>query len=100
MEIFLFFLKTIGINAVGLALFAAISGKISTIFNPDHAHAMMPTWMVYGGVGLVLGAIIGLGTAVFMYFKQTTDLTLVLKVLGVACVLVAGLIIYFTIRSR
>ncbi len=60
MTTFLAILKIVLLSALGSAVLGAISGRIHSAIIAEHAHQILPNWMIFGVLGAVLGFVISL----------------------------------------
>lgn len=96
MNNFYFFIKSILIGVGISAVVGAIVGFVSSLIHADHAHQILPKWLIVMVLGSMIGAISSVVVAVYMtYFgKQNLTFVALITSLVAAIVLVIVATIY------
>ncbi len=93
-------LKIVLAAVLGSAVLGAISGRIYSAVIPDGAHGLMPNWMLFGGLGAVLGLVISLICS--FVFRGSLDANFI-KAVGIAAggseILMIALLLFMSTRK-
>lgn len=100
MTTFLAILKIVLLSALGSAVLGAVSGRIYSGIIPDHAHQIIPMWMMMGVVGAVLG--LGISLVCSFVFRNSLD-TNFIKAVAISAisseVLMLALLLFMSTRQ-
>ncbi len=86
MEKIFFFAKIILTSGLLVGLIGAGLGRISMFYSPDHAHQILPTWLIMGFMGLILGKLTGLVVAIYFVIRQMDSWKLAVRYAVMFCV--------------
>ncbi len=99
MTTFIAILKIVLLSALGSAVLGAISGRIYSAIISDHAHQIIPTWMMMGVVGAVLG--LGISLICSFVFRNSLDTNFIKAVViaaGGSEILMIALLLFMSTR--
>lgn len=91
----IFILKTIGISVLISGLFGTLTGFIWSMKSPEHAHQMIPNWMVTLVVAAISALVVGIVVGGILSFsKKANLLNSLLYTNGIVFFLVIALVAY------
>lgn len=70
MNKFLFLFLSSLLSALATAMLAGIVGIIHGRFHSDHAHQIIPTWMILMVIGFIFAFVIGLIWNIFLIYRK------------------------------
>lgn len=96
MNKFAFISSAVFLSAISSAILGGILGYFYAQFNPDHAHQIIPTWMILAVVGFVSASAIALLLSIYHIYKKTEkpSLSKIILVSSVICFLLNVVLVY------
>ncbi len=95
MNHFIFILKTVAISIFVSGLFGALSGLFWSMKSPEHAHQMIPNWMITLVVAAIFALVVGIIIGAILSFSNKANLLRsLLYTNGVVFFVVIALIAY------
>jgi phosphate/sulfate permease len=61
------------LSGLSAAVLGGILGYLYSQFTPDHAHQIVPTWMILAVVGFIIAFVIGLISSIYHIYKKTAN---------------------------
>ncbi len=100
MTTFLAILKIVLLGVLSSVVLGAISGRIYSAIIPDHAHQIIPTWMMTAVIGAVLG--LGISLICSIIFRNDLDTNFIKAVVIAAAaseILMIALLLFISTRQ-
>ncbi len=73
MNKFAFISTTVFLSALSSAILSGILGYLYSTINPDHAHQIIPTWMILAVLGFVAAFVLALLLSIYHIYKKTEN---------------------------
>jgi uncharacterized membrane protein YfcA len=73
MNKFVFISSSTLLSGLCSAVIGGILGYLYSQFTPDHAHQIVPTWMLLAVTGFIIAFVIGLLSSIYHIYKKTEN---------------------------
>ncbi len=96
MNKFAFISSTVFLSAISSAILGGILGCFYAQFNPDHAHQIIPTWMILAVLGFVAAFVLALLLSIYHIYKKTENpsLSKIVLLSSVVCFLLNVVLVF------